>query len=87
MEPTQKEIEHGIALLRVVKNWQGGMAVIEIDSVCKWNEGEGECGDPIANACVLLHRDRTPPEVDIAVYCTHHTRCMERALEVWREQN
>ena len=54
--PTEDEIQHGMTLLRDTQNWEGHVAVVPVDPVCRWNPNGGNtvCGDPVQNAVVLL---------------------------------
>lgn len=87
-EPTKREITRGVTLLREAYedlNWEGPIAVIPVDEVCKWDHGDGPCERPLKNAIVLLCKGKKG--VHVVAYCSHHTKCMEAATKAWREKN
>lgn len=93
--PTPAEIQHGISLLKETENWEGHVAAVAVDPVCKWNQGGGVkvCGAPVENAIVLLRKnevERRPTvgdKVEVVVFCRHHTHCMIAAVKRWREMS
>jgi len=77
------EIQHGMKLLREIDDWDGPVAVVEIDPVCKWDHGAGRCGRPLARIVIVLRaKERS---VDAVAYCEHHAECMETAVQRWRD--
>ncbi len=90
-DSTQAEIQHGISLLRATHNWQGHVAVVSIDPICKWNPGGGNqaCGNPVRNTVVLLREQKAQlgDPVEVIALCDHHTQCMVYAVERWRQMS
>ena len=84
-QPSAEEIEHGITLLRDTKNWEGSVAVVAIDPVCRWrlDKDSPPCDAPVENAVVLLRKGGD--SVEVVVFCEHHTNCMLAAVKKWRE--
>jgi len=86
--PIEREIEHGVSLLREASNeakWEGRVTAIPIDEVCKWDDGAGPCNKPVRNVVVLPYEDLKGCH-GIAV-CDHHTQCLEQSITRWRELN
>ena len=82
-EPTEAEIEHGITLLRDTTQWEGHVAVVPIDSVCKWSPPDTDpCGKPLEDAVVLLTVGGKTAQV--IAFCHHHANCMAEAVQKWR---
>jgi hypothetical protein len=83
-DPTEKEISHGLSLLRELEDWEGSYTVVPIDKVCRWNSGDGHCNEPLYNAVVLLCNDKG---VHLLGLCKHHSACMVSAIKTYREMN
>ena len=83
-DPSEKEIGHALSLLRESDDWEGRYTVVPIDKVCRWNDGDGHCNEPLYNAVVLLCDDKS---VEVVGLCKHHCVCMETAIKKWRELN
>ncbi len=86
---SEPEIEHAVKLLQEISDtgtWEGGIAFVQIDEVCRVRHPSGRCMRPVYDAVVLLHKERDKPCHVIAV-CEHHAEIMKEAVKRWREHS
>ena len=84
------EIQHGVSLLQeahAIQKWSGSVAVTPVDSVCRFNTGDGPCGSRLANAMVMLWEDDGTAGTHVMILCEYHTAVLREALDRWREIN
>ncbi len=84
---SEQEIEHAVKLLQEISDtgtWEGGVATIEIDAVCRIHHRSIPCMRPLSEAVVLIHKDLDKPCHVLAV-CDRHVEIMKRAVKRWRE--
>jgi hypothetical protein len=82
------EYEHAIHLVEEViatGNTAGLSALLEIDDVCTFDSGDGQCRKPIEIVVILMDEDtQHGRQVHAATYCRHHAELAEKAVKAVR---
>lgn len=84
------EYEHAIRLVEEVVasgNTAGLAALLEIDDVCRFDSGSGQCCRPIHVVVIIMDEDTQKGRpVHAAAYCRHHAEISEKAIKAVRER-
>ena len=81
-DPTEAEMDHAMSVIEEGVENVGEMAYscLEIDNVCCWPVGKGQCGRPIGRVALLYGHEH----VNAVAFCDHHGECMTAAYKRMR---